>query len=102
VKPTGKNGKKAEPEKTEPAAPPDVTKPFKLRMVRTSEVFLNAQNGSKMLAVGVYMANDAGVDGVVEELVHHPSGTVVAKVVNSRSGAVKYVVIRGEIVAEVL
>lgn len=67
-----------------------------------SGVIVNSQSGGKHIAVNQYMANDAGVDGVVEEIVHYPNGVVIAKVVNAHTKMVKFITLRGEFVGEAL
>lgn len=73
--------------------------------MRSPHSILNQNNGDKMLAVGRYMANDAGVHGVVEEILRYPNGTVIATVRRTHSsepGAMGYILLQGDLVGEVL
>lgn len=87
---------------------PDLTKRVPLKMVRSAVLILNQQDAGKTLAVGKYMANGGGIDGVVTNLDWYPGCCVIAtvrkgaKVNDAAAGSDKYVLIQGDLDCEVL
>lgn len=70
-------------------------------MVRAATLVLDQNDAAKALVVGRYMANGGSIDGVVTKLTRYQDGTVIATV-KPRAGADRYIVVQGDLEAEVM